>query len=84
MLFNIFWHLALAGVVSKQKGTPAVSADLRRNTNIEEVLADVQTKLNISAENSFFDLSTSGLFTTVCLRQLMLNLTALRIVFLFL
>ena len=54
-----------AGVICKQKGTPAVAAELRKNTNLEEVLVDVQTKLNISTENSFFDLSTSGLFTTV-------------------
>lgn len=51
--------------MSKQKGTPAVAAELKRNTNLEEILQEVQEKLNISTENSFFDLSASGLFTTV-------------------
>jgi len=52
-------------VMCKEKGTPAVAAELKKSTNLEKILQEVQDKLNISAESSFFDLSISGLFTTV-------------------
>lgn len=55
-------------MLSKEKGNAAVTAELRKNTLLQNLLDEIKQKLNISAENSTFDFdlsNVSGLFSKV-------------------
>ncbi|CAL8137703.1 unnamed protein product [Orchesella dallaii] len=54
-----------SGVFNKEKGSPAVTAELRKNTELQSLLDEIKEKLSISVANSTFEMdltSTSGIF----------------------
>jgi hypothetical protein len=62
IVYNNNLHNIFPGVFNKEKASPAVSAELRKNTKLQELLTELQEKLNISPNSS---LNTSKLFSSV-------------------
>ncbi|CAL8115708.1 unnamed protein product [Orchesella dallaii] len=59
------FYIYLQGVFNKEKGSPAVTAELRKNTELQSLLDEIKEKLSISVANSTFEMdltSTSGIF----------------------
>lgn len=53
------FYIFLVGVVGKKKGAPVVSSEIRNNQAVQSLMKEVQSKLNISIENSTFDFDMS-------------------------
>ncbi|ODM89935.1 Fanconi anemia group M protein [Orchesella cincta] len=62
------FFIYLQGVLNKEKGSPAVTAELKKNTKLQTLLNEIKDKLNISVANSTFEMDLGdkdGIFDEV-------------------